>query len=420
MNIKGPNIEDDRDKINKQRLKVNRVNLFQALNVNDEMLSELMSSTVIYYEEAVNIMAGSTREEKAKRLINCLINRNHVRKDWYKIFRNMLTKRNYNNLVIFLDNTIIKKPKFATQFQGRFSRAIHFTDNSIESQILNSDYNSNNTNTNTDTTNNNQIIFRTSLTATTTATTQSASSKNTNLTLINVNELTDRNFDNLLKKLPTYSHMPIYLLKELEQTKNPDDLRQAEIENQTFDSFKKLELLYSLYQSDKKSFKDTLFLDTNVAKTILNSSHPYSYMKYYRHLLDNFNIDLIKFITDNLVENFKFQKVIRLSFYSSLDDLVEKLFWIQIKNEKFEYANQLISEYLNYLDFLDAYLNKLNNENNLVNKVVDDKRSKNSVVSSKCLAYIYMVIVKNNLYNFKETLEMFDKAIEMMNKCVES
>ena len=165
---KESDMEDDRDKVNKQRLKVNRVNLFQALNVTDEMLSELMSAKVIHYEEAVDIMSGATREEKAKRLINCLISKKHARKDWYKLFRNMLTKRNYNNLVIFLDNTIIKKPKFATQFQGRFSRAVQFSDNTLESQILNSDYTSTHTGTNliatTNSTQNTQNTYRTSIT----------------------------------------------------------------------------------------------------------------------------------------------------------------------------------------------------------------------------------------------------------------
>ena len=103
-------VEDDRDKVNKMRLKTNKVNLIQALNVDEEFLSDLMRNKVIYYEEAIETMKGKSREERAKLLINCLINKTHAKKDWYTRFRSLLQQKNYNSLIIFLDNTIIKKP----------------------------------------------------------------------------------------------------------------------------------------------------------------------------------------------------------------------------------------------------------------------------------------------------------------------
>ena len=249
-------------------------------------------------------------------------------------------------------------------------------------------------------------------------TTGSTASKSSSIA--NVHEFTDRNFESLLKRLPTYSHLPVYLLKELEQSKSSDDLKQIDVENHAFDSFKKLELLYSLYQSDRNAFKDTFFLDTNVVKNIFDSTQAHVYMKYYRYLFDNFSIDLIQFFTDNLVERLKAEKVIRLGFYSSLDELIGKLLWTQIRNDKFESANELLTEYLKYLDFLDTYLTRINSENNSVNKDVDNKRSKNILLASKFFALAHMVIVKNNLYNFKDTLDTFNKAVDVMKQCSES
>ena len=75
----------------------------------------LIKTRIIYYEEALEIMRGRNKEEKAKRLIDTLINRESpTRKDWYNQFRNFLVKRKYSDLIVFLDNTIIRKPASLT------------------------------------------------------------------------------------------------------------------------------------------------------------------------------------------------------------------------------------------------------------------------------------------------------------------
>ena len=218
----------------------------------------------------------------------------------------------------------------------------------------------------------------------------------------------------MAKKFAPLTHRPIYLLKELEQSKSRDDTKQIELENEAFDLFKKVELFFSLYQSDKEAFRDTFFLDTIVLKAFLDFEHTHLYMKYFRHLFDNFQIDLINFFTDGLIERLKQEKIVRLKFYSSVDDLVVKLVRIQKRNEKYECAIELLKEYLVYLEFVEGYLKKLNAENNTVNKENDS--SKNALVSCKFSALCQMVIVRNNFYNLEATLDAFDKAFDFMKK----
>jgi hypothetical protein len=73
----------DRDNSNLMRIKVNRVNMMQTLKIDDDFLSNLMKRRILYFEEARGIMAGRSREEKVKNLIECMMTRAHTRKDWY-------------------------------------------------------------------------------------------------------------------------------------------------------------------------------------------------------------------------------------------------------------------------------------------------------------------------------------------------
>ena len=80
----------DPDKANLLRLKVNKINLVQSLKMNEDFLSNLMKLRIIYFKEATDIMEFTTREERAKALIECLLSKSHSRKDWYTQFRNVL------------------------------------------------------------------------------------------------------------------------------------------------------------------------------------------------------------------------------------------------------------------------------------------------------------------------------------------
>ena len=227
-----------------------------------------------------------------------------------------------------------------------------------------------------------------------------------------LDELDDKNFESLLDNLPTYSEPPEALINELKFTNNEDDAKQITKEAEAFDSFKKLELLYSLYMIDKESFKDAFFLDTFIAFKILNSYNSHMHMKYYKSLSDKYGINMLKFLKDFLVEHLKSEKVIRLKLYESLDELVYKLTWTLIRNEKYEFAEQLIEEYLNYLDFLEEYLKNLNEENNNVNK--DTLKSFSSIMSIKFYALSNLIIVKNYLLKFKEGLSLFESTNSLL------
>ena len=105
--------EYDMNKAHLIRMKVNRVNLIQSLKVDDDLLSNLMKQRLIYYKEANEILQGKSREEKARNLVDCLMTKKHQRKDWYIQFRSLLVERNYKDIVVFLDSTIINyKPKY--------------------------------------------------------------------------------------------------------------------------------------------------------------------------------------------------------------------------------------------------------------------------------------------------------------------
>lgn len=136
----------DQNKANIMRLKVNKVNLLQKLDPDDDLITRLISVKVITYEEAASIMSARGREEKARNLIMTLIGKYEssssssllmnqsslstakttdssrtnktLKKDWYYLFRKALHEQGYNELVTFLDNTIITKPKFAEKFSS--------------------------------------------------------------------------------------------------------------------------------------------------------------------------------------------------------------------------------------------------------------------------------------------------------------
>lgn len=139
----------DQNKANVLRLKVNKVNLIQKLEPDDEMITKLINSKALTYEEAASIMSCRSREEKAKALVSTLITKNdssaavasnkqmlnnsanrstsntnngksqqQLKKDWYYHFRKVLNDQGYAEIVTFLDNTIINKPKFVEKFSS--------------------------------------------------------------------------------------------------------------------------------------------------------------------------------------------------------------------------------------------------------------------------------------------------------------
>ncbi len=292
----------------------------------------------------------------------------------------MLIEKNYKDLVTFLDNTITGRPRLASKLNTNFNAQ-------TESQVS--------------------------------ADSQFEFEKTKDLSNIykafcfkiksdNYDEFDEKKFGSLLENLPTYSEPPEYLINELKTTINDDDNKQILKEQEAFDSFRKLELLYSMYMIDKSSFKDTFFLDTFIAYKIVNSYNAHMHMKYYKNLEDKYNIDMLNFLKEFLIEHLKSERVIRLKLYETLDELVYKLTWTLIRNEKYHYAKQLLEEYLKYLDFLEEYLKTLNEENNNLNK--DTKNSQSSILTIKFYALSNLIIVNNYMLNYKEAYVIYEKS----------
>lgn len=305
-----------------------------------------------------------------------------------------MIEKNYNDLVTFLDNTITGKPRLASKLNTNFNALT--ADSQLDSQIE------------FERTKDLSNIYRAFC----------SKMKNDNL-----DEFDEKKFAMLLENLPVYSEPPESLINQLKSNRNEDDNKQIMKEHETFDSFKKLELLYSMYITDKSSFKDSFFLDTFIAFKILNSYNAHMHMKYYKNLQDKYDIDMLKFLKEFLVEHLKSEKVIRLKLYESLDELVYKLTWTLIRNEKYTYARELLEEYLKYLDFLEEYLRTLNEENNNLNK--DTRSSVSSVLTIKFYAMSNLIIVNNYLLNYAEAYVVFDRSNVLLeeirkSKCLNS
>jgi hypothetical protein len=364
----------DPDNVDRMRLKVNRVNLVQTIDADDSLLSQLRQLNLIDSNEFITMLAKNTREEKIRYLIDQLSTKKHVRKDWYVAFRRVLVEKNYGDLITFLDNTIIKKPKFVTKFRSN-TRLMYKNNNEASNGFYSENTGSLAVFTNSDDNFNN-------------------SNRNNIIALIeNFNE---SNFDQLMKKFPTYSKKPTGLYTELDVSKDPEDHKQLDLEYEAFDLMQKLELIYSLHKSNASNNKNRhlFILDTQTFKHILNNKHAHMYMKYFKNLIDLVKVDLLKYLKDCFVERLKEGKVIKLKHFVKLDDLLFKFTQFLIHNERFEYANELLGEFLNYLEVVDESNPADSSESNL----------------SRFNALSYLILVKNNLFDFKSSLDLYDRA----------
>jgi hypothetical protein len=373
----------DVDKVDRMRLKVNRVNLVQTIQTDDDFLSQLRKVNLIDSQEFLNLLSKTNREERTRLLVDSLVNRKHSRKDWYLIFRSLLVQKHYIDLVTFLDNTIIKKPQFVKNFfQTRQmftnrSHNIEFYSDSVSNLI-----------------NNSEIDYNTRNKSSFTSQTQQ------------ISDLNESNFNSLAKKFPTYSIRPTKFFKDLDESKNPADHGQLGLENDAFDLIQKLELLYEFHKSlgnnTTMNFKHSnsnnlLFIfDTKTFKEILDPKRVHFYVKYLKNLVDLVKIDLIKYLNECLIQYLKvcgLENELELKNYVNRDDLVLKFVVFLIRNDRYDLADQLLNEYL-----------------------INLKESKPESESNKLNALSYLILVKNNLFDFKKSIEIFDEANDILVK----
>jgi hypothetical protein len=195
-------------------------------------------------------------------------------------------------------------------------------------------------------------------------------------------------YEKTVLNLQTFSLRPEAVIAELSKSNDIDDLKQIDLENSSFIWARKLELLYSLYQSEEP-LKNSFFLDNEVVSTIINSQSNFIFMKYFKNLKDSFGIDMLKYLKNSLIEYIKLGPT-NLKFYDDLGDLVKKLSWFLVKNEDNELANQILTTYLNY-----------------ILSVQENSGSTNTFYKSTFEIQSLLLLVKNNLMDYKNAYEVY-------------
>jgi hypothetical protein len=122
----------DRDSANATRLRVNRIALTQQLDAQ-ELVPKLVRARILSVNHDVQyINQGTSRIDRARRLIDCLLipisigkesERGERPTNWYLRFRSILLENSslYGDLVTALDNTIIRIPEFAQRTSEAFA-----------------------------------------------------------------------------------------------------------------------------------------------------------------------------------------------------------------------------------------------------------------------------------------------------------
>lgn len=122
----------DRDTANATRLRVNRIALIQQLDAQ-ELVPKLVRSRILSVNHDVQyINQATSRIDRARRLIDCLLNPISIGKEaergerpanWYLQFRSILLENQsvYGDLVTALDNTVIRVPEFAKRTGDAFA-----------------------------------------------------------------------------------------------------------------------------------------------------------------------------------------------------------------------------------------------------------------------------------------------------------
>ena len=122
----------DRDSANATRLRVNRIALVQQLD-SQELVPKLLRARILSVNHDVQyINQGTSRIDRARRLIDCLLVPVSIGKEaeggersanWYLQFRSILLENAsvYGDLVTALDNTIIRTPDFAQRTSDAFA-----------------------------------------------------------------------------------------------------------------------------------------------------------------------------------------------------------------------------------------------------------------------------------------------------------
>jgi hypothetical protein len=323
------------DKANIMRLRINRVNIIQTIET-PQILAKLLSLKVININELDQINTGSTRQDKARNLIDCLITKKHTQADWYVKFRNVLQECSYRDLAVFLDNTILSQihqgPSKTTPTVAHSNGAA--TDNNSGAQmpykfrdpdnmmqlynevdgdnLINSDYN--------------QL----------------------SVPPANSHGPVDHS-DSVDANLKLFSMKPNALIELLAKSTDPDDLKQIDDEMGAYSAMMKLESLYLMYINGGQALGKHLFLDTDVASSVIKSAKLHFCIKYFKHLQEAYSIDLLKYLSDTLMKLFRHNANTPYKNFENTYDLVSRLSSMFRTFENHVLALNTLTEFLNTL-----------------------------------------------------------------------
>jgi hypothetical protein len=231
--------------------------------------------------------------------------------------------------------------------------------------------------------------------------------------LINSDKIDENDICSMAESMESFSIEPKKHFNQLETSQSNDDSIQLKNERECLRNLQKLESFYSMFIKDKDLFSNLFILDTKTAAIVIgNKETPHLYMKYYRFLQDEHKIDFLLFYKeatcDWLTKMYQLERnsasVYQLKNYSSLDDFINNLMWIFIRNERYEFANDILEDYVRYLE-----------------TILDGKRTNDNINEEKNELNLFyslsnLMMIKSNSNDTQLILPAMKKASIVLDK----
>ena len=290
-----------------QRLRVNRVAIIQELNVA-HVLPHLIKSGIISDDDRKTVVSAKTTHNKTRRLLDLLPQKGRG-VDWYGVFREALicpntysadTRKKYQILVAFLDNTIIPTLQTAREVKDdpgvdtRFPHLACSTEKTDKTQS--GSYVSFQSHQNLYTNG------KMSMSKDTDTSTKSASS-----TVADV-----KNFATIIRE-------PHEHFKRLETSGTPEDAMQLEKEKGALRKVRNLEMVYVLDRRGQLSDGAELCLSKAMDDVLADPDKFHLYYKYFQTVQRTYGITMMADISNSFVRFLESLKD------SSNDDLRERV-----------------------------------------------------------------------------------------------
>jgi hypothetical protein len=315
------------DKANIMRLRINRVNIIQTIET-PQILAKLLNLKVIDIDEVNHINTGSTRQDKARNLVDCLITKKHTQTDWYARFRNVLQECSYRDLAVFLDNTIMTEVHYSKKNPNKNrntrkddgDKSIKYSTDQ-DNTMLYHEMGGHNRDANY-----NQLMSQTD---------------------DQYDQSADQS-DNIDSNLKLFSLKPNALIELLAKSTDSDDLKQIDDEMISYGLMMKLESLYLIYINGQTHGKH-MFIDTDVAAAVIRSTRLHFCIKYFKHLQDAYSIDLLRYLNDCFIKSFRQNMQKPYKNFSSTFDLVSRLSSMFRVFDNHVLALNVLTEFLNTL-----------------------------------------------------------------------